>query len=268
MGRYQTDEDVEALASGEFATTEQDADEPPEEAPDEGTPDEGDDAEEAPDDDEPEPAAQDADGGDEPMYAVTIDGTEVQVPVSELRKGYMRTGDYTRKTQRLAAQQRQNADAEALRQALERNPNETLRVLARHYRVDMGDYDPDENPGPTPEQVRLAELEQRWEAQEARQRESEVNAEIDRLHREYGDFDEDALFGFAVDKGVRDLEVALRAMTFARTTPSKTTEKRKVAAVAGGQGRNGAAHPKTPPEKITKFDDAYQAALRELQITS
>jgi hypothetical protein len=268
MGRYQTDEEVTALASGE-ATTEQDADEEPTQAPDEGTADEGD-ADEAPEGDEEESEEQEEEGEDEdeedPTVAITVDGQEVQVPLSELRKGYLRTADYTRKTQQLAQLRRQTADAEALRQALERNPHETLKVLARHYEV--SEYEPDEDTGPTPEQIRLMELEQWRQTEQSRQQESAVDAEINRLHAEYGDFDDDALFTFAVERGVRDLEVALRAMTFGKSTEARRTEKRKVAAVAGGQGRNGAAHPKSPPERIEKFDDAYQAALRELQIAN
>ena len=265
MGRYQTDEEVTALASGD-TTTEQDADEEPTEAPDEGTADEG--AEdEAPEGDEEESEEQEDEGeDDDPDVAIMVDGQEVNVPLSELRKGYLRTADYTRKTQQLAQLRRQTADAEALRQALERNPTETLKVLARHYQVD--EFEPDDSTGPTPEQIRLMELEQWQQTQQARQQESAVDAEIARLHAEYGDFEDDALFTFAVERGVRDLEVALRAMTFARPGQDRRTEKRKVAAVAGGQGRNGAAHPKSPAERIEKFDDAYQAALRELQIAN
>jgi hypothetical protein len=36
--------------------------------------------------------------------------------------------------------------------------------------------------------------------------------------------------------------------------------------VAGGGGRNGVAKPKTPPERIESFQDAYAAAKRELEI--
>ena len=268
MGRYQTDEEVTDLASGaEDATKEQDAD-TPEEAPEEGKPDEGEAGDDEPVEGDEETEEQPTEEGDEddPTFAVTIDGKEVDVPLSELRLGYMRTADYHRKTQQVAQLRKQNADAEALRQALERNPTDTLKVLARHYRVE--DFDPGEYEGPSEEQARLAQLEEWRQQEQLRQQESAVNAELERLHREYGEFDDDALFAFAVDRQVRDLEVALRAMNFPRAPRDRTPEKRKVAAVAGGQGRNGAARPKQPPEKISKFDDAYQAALRELQIGS
>lgn len=42
----------------------------------------------------------------EPVYTVKIDGEEIQVPLSELTKGYQRQADYTRKTQKLAEERR------------------------------------------------------------------------------------------------------------------------------------------------------------------
>ncbi len=58
-------------------------------------------ADEKGDDDEGEEA--DADEEEEPAYKVRVAGQEVEVPLSELVKGYSRTADYTRKTQELAA---------------------------------------------------------------------------------------------------------------------------------------------------------------------
>ena len=58
------------------------------------------DAEEGDDDDGEE---ADTDEDEEPVYSVRIAGQEVEVPLSELVKGYSRTADYTRKTQELAA---------------------------------------------------------------------------------------------------------------------------------------------------------------------
>jgi hypothetical protein len=51
------------------------------------------------------------DEGATPIYTVKVDGQEVEVTLDELRNGYSRTQDYTRKTQALA-QQRKEAEAE------------------------------------------------------------------------------------------------------------------------------------------------------------
>lgn len=263
MGRYQTDADV---SEAEAIT----ADEPEREvdvaAPEESTdqPDGADVGAETPVDAEGEPEDQDSEEPEDPTFTITVDGAETEVPLSELTKGYMRTQDYTRKTQLLASQRRQLEDANQLMVALERNPQATLQVLARHYQVD--EFVPDDNAGPTPEQVRIAQLEQWAQTEAARQREAAVDATLTHLHSQYGEFDEDALFSFAVERGVQDLETALRAMNYGHHDATRRTEKRAMAAVAGGSGRNGAAKPKAPPENIKVFGDAYEAAKRELEM--
>lgn len=59
-------------------------------------------ADEAPADDPENPEVSD----DDPTVTVKIDGKEVQVKLSELRNGYQRQSDYTRKTMEVAEQRR------------------------------------------------------------------------------------------------------------------------------------------------------------------
>ncbi len=47
---------------------------------------------------------------EEPIYTVTIDGTNYEVTQDELIQGYLRNADYTRKTQELAAEKAQSSD--------------------------------------------------------------------------------------------------------------------------------------------------------------
>ena len=47
---------------------------------------------------------------EEPIYTVTIDGTNYEVTQDELIQGYQRNADYTRKTQELAAEKQQSSD--------------------------------------------------------------------------------------------------------------------------------------------------------------
>jgi len=47
---------------------------------------------------------------EEPIYTVTIDGTNYEVTQDELIQGYQRNADYTRKTQELAAEKQQTSD--------------------------------------------------------------------------------------------------------------------------------------------------------------
>lgn len=83
-----------------------------EEADDEGEEeDEGDEGQESEDEESEDESDEDGEEPDEedeeePVYAVTVDGQEMEVPLSELVKGYSRTADYTRKTQALAEERK------------------------------------------------------------------------------------------------------------------------------------------------------------------
>ena len=88
-----SDDDVEALGD-------------PEGVEDEGEESEESEGEES-DDESDEGEESDEDAQQEPVYAVKVDGQEIEVPLSELVKGYSRTADYTRKTQELAAFRKQ-----------------------------------------------------------------------------------------------------------------------------------------------------------------
>lgn len=263
MGSYATDDDRQAFLTADSDTSEAEAETPEAPPEEEDTPDEGEPGTGEPEEGDEEPAAEQPESH---TFTVKIDGQDREVSEEELVAGYLRQSDYTRKSQQVANDRRRLADAELVMQKLDENPQATLAVLARHYGVAWYDSDGEPveaPPGPTPEQVQLNELTQ-WQAAEMqRQSHAAVDAEIDRLHREYGEFDDDTLFGFAVEQGIRDLETALRAMTYGRPAPTKQVEKRKVAAMAGGSGSNGVAKAKVPVEEINSFRDAYNAAKRE-----
>ena len=62
---------------------------------------------------------------EEPIYTVTIDGTDFEVTQDELIQGYQRNADYTRKTQELAAEKQQSSDF------VERSKKDVETKLAR-----------------------------------------------------------------------------------------------------------------------------------------
>jgi hypothetical protein len=100
--------------------------------------DTGSEATEQPDDGGYEPPARqyvEIDDPDNRYERVKVDGEELEVPYSELKRGYSREADYTRKTQALA-QQRQEAEYGInLQRALEANPEMTLRILAERHGI-------------------------------------------------------------------------------------------------------------------------------------
>lgn len=76
-------------------------------------------------DDEPEPAPEPPQNVPQPqpeMQTVRVDGQDIQVSMDEMRNGYMRQADYTRKTQELAAQ----------RQALEQQRQMMMQQFANN----------------------------------------------------------------------------------------------------------------------------------------
>lgn len=96
------------LSKGENAHLE--GDDNPEDTPDEDDADEAE-AEDGEESDETEESDEDEADSD-PTYRVKVAGEEIEVPLSELLKGYSREADYTRKTQTLEADVRSRVEQE------------------------------------------------------------------------------------------------------------------------------------------------------------
>ena len=60
---------------------------------------------------------------------------EQQVSLEELRDGYQRQSDYTRKTQELASERKRLEQAEAIVSSLESDPESTLRALGDAFGI-------------------------------------------------------------------------------------------------------------------------------------
>ena len=124
-------------------------------------------------DDEP-----DEDESEEPTYTVKINGEEVTVSLDELRQGYSRTQDYTRKTQQLAEQRKQ---AEAEFEAVRAERQQYSQVLASlQQQIEAGaPAEPDWN---YLRQTDPIEFAAQWaEHQQRQQRLQAVTAERQRL---------------------------------------------------------------------------------------
>ncbi|MGE5452434.1 MAG: hypothetical protein ACM3VZ_11410 [Acidobacteriota bacterium] len=74
---------------------------------------------EAPEEVEAQAETPEESAEDDPLVTIKVDGKEVQVPLSELKNGYQRQADYTRKTMEVS-EQRKAAEAEAQRATQER----------------------------------------------------------------------------------------------------------------------------------------------------
>lgn len=119
---------------------------------------------------------------------VEIDG--VEVPIEELKKGYLRQSDYTQKTQSLARDREQLKLQEQYFQALNSNP-QLAEAFAKHFNLPYVD----------PTQQQLMEANNKYQDLLLKQ-------EVATLEAKYSDFDVREVMKFAVDNKIENLEYA------------------------------------------------------------
>lgn len=150
------------------------------------------------DDGEPEQASADGEGdsesdqeeseddeGKEPTYTVKVDGTQVEVPLSELLKGYSRTADYHRKTQELALH-RKAAEAEFNAIRTERTQyGQLLGALQQQLAQQAQEPEPDFDRLYDEDPLHAARVEREWRkrSEERRSRMTAIIAEQQRLQQ-------------------------------------------------------------------------------------
>lgn len=219
---------------------------------------------------------------DVPKYTVKVDGQEIEVTLDELRNGYSRQQDYTRKTQELAAERARLAELEALRTAMDRDPIAVVKAIADAYGLDlMGQQGSDEDFEPEdPVQAKLREFEE-WKAQqEAREVQAQIDRTVDRLKGAHGEFNENELFAFAVQHRISDLDVAYRAWNYERVMSEaaqlkqqakaaedakRTDAKRAASVVSGGAGTQPGST-KAAPKSFSTMEEAWNLAKAQLGI--
>jgi len=212
---------------------------------------------------------------DEPLHTVKVDGEEMQIPESELLNGYQRQADYTRKTQEISAERERLQQAEAIVSALESNPEETLKVLARSFDLDTPSAsaaEPDEWEDDDPTAKRLAHLEQKIEKQEAAARQTAIENEVQKLQEKYGEFDSRELLNHALKNQIPNLDAAFAHWKFneVKTTADKlqkeqeiTNSKREAAVVTAGGSTQSGTQTKSQ-SKASSIREAFEQAKKQL----
>lgn len=202
-------------------------------------------------------------------YTVTIDGEAQEVSLDELRNGYQRQSDYTRKTQELAETRKRLSSAERLANALDTDPVTTLKALNEAYQIDgMSQAEWDEM---DPQEQRIAKLEQQLDEQRARDARSTIESEFRALESEFGDFDRNDIAGYAFKHGLTVTD-AYRVMNFdsLRQEKNRLAEEAKVVDSkrnaqlphTAGSAQRGAVTSATPT-KHASVRDAYLAAVKQ-----
>ena len=231
--------------------------------------------------DNPEAAAPDEVVGEpDESYTIKIDGGEEQVSLDELRNGYQRQADYTRKTQEIATERQRLSQAEAIVAALESDPSGTIQALARSFdvAVDTGTKASDLSDDSwnaeddDPQIKRITELEGRLEAQERNTRQQAIQKEVTELQDRYGEFDSQQLFSHALKKGIGNLEAALKDMRYDGLTAeadklrdelSVLDKKREGAALVESGGSKQPSAIIEPSQEAGTLREAFAMALKQ-----
>lgn len=139
---------------------------------------------------------------DEPSTQTTPPSTETlpskvvingvgEVDIEELKNGYLRQSDYTRKTQEISAKSKENEEALALYNYLRQNPQVAQQML--------------QNPGVAnqfnPAESKISEIEERMY-------DLMLQNDIRNMQDKYKDFDTQAVLKIADSKGITNLEDA------------------------------------------------------------
>ena len=209
-------------------------------------------------------------------YTVKVDGSEEQVSLDELRDGYQRQADYTRKTQELASERSRLQQAEAIVQSLEADPAGTLEALGDAFGVARATGEPtgavDPWDEPDPNEQRLATLEARLEQQDRVHRRQQVEKQVEVLKGSYGEFNASELYQHALKHKIGNLEAALTHMRYndVATRANKLeqdqerTDAKREASVVEPSGSKQAGSSTEPVSKPSSIREAFMDAKRSL----
>ena len=209
-------------------------------------------------------------------YTVKVDGSEEQVSLDELRDGYQRQADYTRKTQELASERSRLQQAEAIVQSLEADPAGTLEALGDAFGVARATGEPtgavDPWDEPDPNEQRLATLEARLEQQDRVHRRQQVEKQVEVLKGSYGEFNASELYQHALKHKIGNLEAALTHMRYndVATRANKLeqdqerTDAKREASMVEPSGSKQAGSSTEPVSKPNSIREAFADAKRSL----
>lgn len=202
---------------------------------------------------------------------VKVNGEETLVPIAEAISGYSRTQDYTQKTQALAAEREQIAQAAALQAALEEDPAATLAVLQAIYGQDAAPDGAADDPELEPWERDLAEVKQRFADMDTQAAMQAMEQELLAIQQADGT-DPNELLKFATEQNIPRVDWA-HAVYVSTLTPEqraanmakvaeiqRTTTKAEDSFIAPGGGASASGtQPHVDPPR-----DPREAAMRAM----
>lgn len=218
------------------------------------------------------------------LVPVKVGGEEQRLPLSQVRDGLMMQADYTRKTQEVARQAQEQAEAIAIAEALARDPEGTIDVLREWY-LESTDGTQDATSDSTTEELDPLEREVKelrgWvSAQEQAAAEAALQTELDQFHEQYG-VDQAELLRFAVEHQIPSLEWAYAVMQHGASQAASQLQQENEAAeaarlaakqqstvVGGGADRasGGSTVPTGDRSTVRSVGDAARLAMQQLGI--
>ena len=209
---------------------------------------------------------------DSPTYTVKVDGDEQSVSLDELRSGYQRQSDYTRKTQELSRERERLAQGEAIVQALEADPAGAIGALTDAFGLaheDNRNTQVEAFEDLDPEEVRLRRIEQSIETQERASRQNNLQKDLQNLRDKYGtDINESELYAHALRNNIGNLEAAYTHLTYESMQDRARNadiveEKRAANVVDSSTGGSTSDNVERAVGAVSSLRDAYRLALEE-----
>jgi len=206
-------------------------------------------------------------------YTVKVDGSEEQVSLDELRDGYQRQADYTRKTQELARERERLAQGEAIVQALESDPQGAVSALADAFGVGVGNQNTVQaqlEEDLDPEEVRLRRMESSIEEHNRAVRQQNMQSEVEGLREKFSaDINERDLYSHALKHNIGNLEAAYAHMTYGDMQEKATNagivdEKRAANVVESTVGSPESTVSSNVSTAVNSLRDAFSLAQEEL----
>lgn len=215
---------------------------------------------------------------------ITVNGETFEVPLAELRNGYMRQSDYTRKTQQVAADMDVIQWARTMQNAFRDDPAGSIRYLQEQFGLLDDGADPYEDLDPEIRPIvdelratksQLAEM-KAWQAsQEQAAIQASVQAELAQVQAKYTDFDPKQVLPIAIENGltmekayklwkVDHQESADQARAAAEAKAEEAATKREQARQAGrkvSKGRSLQASPDDSWKSLDSFEDMFSYEL-------
>jgi hypothetical protein len=213
--------------------------------------------------------------------SVTVNGETFEVPLSELRNGYMRQADYTRKTQQVAADSQVLQWAREMQEAFRVDPAGSIRYLQEQFGLadkaddPWQDIDPEFKPVVDElkrTQQELAELRRQTQQVQASRVDADVQAELDSMRSRYQDFDPMLVLPIAIENGLSmdkayklwkadrleaDLKVSEDARKKAEAAAASRAKARKAAKTVQSGGSKASAEADDSWKQFDSFEDIF-----------